>query len=163
MIQPSHKIISIRRQSELIGLSRSSYYYNPICTPISAKTVSTHLTRPIIDTPENLGYMVQIDHLYMVKPFYGSRRMTFVLNQKGFPVNRKRIQRLMRQMGIQAIYPKPRLSVGQKGHKIYPYLLRDLLIDRPDQVWCADITYIPRFSMDLSIWSPFWTGTAVTC
>ena len=86
--------------------------------------------------------MNRIDELYMAYPFYGSRNMTVVLNREGNRVNRKRIQRLMRLMGIQAIYPKPRLSVGGKDHKIYPYLLKNLVIDRPDQVWCADITYI---------------------
>jgi putative transposase len=76
-------------------------------------------------------------------PFYGSRRMTTALKREGYPVNRKRVQRLMRLMGIQAIYPKPRLSMSHQDHKIYPYLLRDISIDRPGQVWCADITYLP--------------------
>jgi len=87
--------------------------------------------------------MKLIDRQYMKTPFYGSRRMTIILKRMDYPVNRKRVRRLMRQMGIQAIYPKPRLSLGQKEHKIYPYLLRDLRIERPDQVWCADITYVP--------------------
>ena len=78
----------------------------------------------------------------MAYPFYGTRNMTVILNREGYRVNRKRIQRLMRLMGIQAIYPKPRLSIGGKDHKIYPYLLKNLTINRADQVWCADITYI---------------------
>ncbi|OVE78541.1 hypothetical protein BVY01_05165 [bacterium I07] len=97
---------------------------------------------PVRETEENLRIMDRIDELYMDHPFYGSRNMRTVLNREGYQVNRKRIQRLMRLMGIQAIYPKPRLSIGGKGHKIYPYLLKGLTIDRPDQVWCADITYI---------------------
>ena len=86
--------------------------------------------------------MARIDELYMKYPFYGSRSMRTVLNREGNHVNRKRIQRLMRLMGIQAIYPKPRLSMASKEHKIYPYLLKDLVIDQPNQVWCSDITYI---------------------
>jgi len=97
---------------------------------------------PVRETEKNLCIMKRIDELYMKHPFYGSRNMRTVLNREGYQVNRKRIQRLMRLMGIQAIYPKPRLSIGGKGHKIYPYLLKDLSIDRPDQVWCSDITYI---------------------
>ena len=86
--------------------------------------------------------MKRIDELYMAYPFYGSRNMTVILKREGHRVNRKRIQRLMRLMGIHAIYPKPRLSIGGKDHKIYPYLLKNLTIDRVNQVWCADITYI---------------------
>jgi len=97
---------------------------------------------PARETEDNLGIMKRIDELYMKWPFYGSRNMTTVLNREGHCVNRKRIQRLMRLMGIQAIYPKPRLSMAGKDHKAYPYLLKNLSIDRPDHVWCADITYI---------------------
>jgi putative transposase len=97
---------------------------------------------PVLETKKNLRLMKRIDELYMAHPFYGSRNMTVVLKREGHRVNRKRIQRLMRLMGIQAIYPKPRLSIGGKDHKIYPYLLKNLTIDRVDQVWCADITYI---------------------
>ena len=142
MIERFHQDISIRRQCELLGLHRSSYYYRPHCESIP-NIVSVHFPDPVIDTAENLRYMVLIDKQYMETPFYGSRRMTTALKQMGYSVNRKRIQRLMRQMGIQAIYPKPRLSLNEKEHKIYPYLLRDVCVDRVDQVWCSDITYIP--------------------
>lgn len=84
-----------------------------------------------------------IDEQYMKRPFYGSRRLTEALNKAGYAVNRKRVRRLMRKMGLQAVYRKPRTSKPAPGHKIYPYLLRDRTIDRPDQVWAADITYLP--------------------
>jgi putative transposase len=87
-----------------------------------------------------------IDEQYAACPFYGSRRTTAWLIQRGEQVNRKRVQRLMRLMGLEAIYPKPRLSAAGKGHRIYPYLLRDLRIERPDQVWSADTTYVPMAS-----------------
>ena len=87
-----------------------------------------------------------IDEQYTARPFYGSRRMTEWLTQQGEEVNRKRVQRLMRLMGLEAIYPKPRLSLAGKGHKIYPYLLRGVAIERADQVWSADITYVPMAS-----------------
>src|SRR4051812_33656741 len=84
-----------------------------------------------------------IDEQYTACPFYGSRRMTAWLIQQGEDVNRKRVQRLMRLMGLEAIYPKPRLSAAGRGHRIYPYLLRGVTVERRDQVWSADITYIP--------------------
>jgi putative transposase len=136
MINPKHKKISVRRQCDLLGLNRSSFYYQPRTVISEAKN------SPVRETETNLSIMKRIDELYMKHPFYGSRNMRTVLNREGFRVNRKRIQRLMRLMGIQAIYPKPRLSIGGKDHKIYPYLLKGLSIDRLDQVWCADITYI---------------------
>lgn len=111
----------MRQQCELLALAPSTYYYAP---------------RP--ETQENLDLMRQIDELYMQCPFYGSRRMAVELG-----VNRKRVQRLMRTMGLEALYPKPRLSRPAAGHQVYPYLLRDLTIDRPNQVWCTDITYVP--------------------
>lgn len=137
MIEQSHREISIRRQCVLLGLNRSSYYYQPNLVDCISKNMS------VKNAEENLSYMKQIDQLYMKWPFYGSRRMATVLNREGYRVNRKRIQRLMRLMGIQAIYPKPRLSIREQEHKIYPYLLRDISIERSDQVWCADITYLP--------------------
>jgi putative transposase len=110
----------------LLGLNRSSLYYEP--AP---------------ETAENLRLMRLLDEQYTACPFYGSRRMTAWLQGQGEDVNRKRVQRLMRLMGLEAIYPKPRLSAAAPGHRIYPYLLRGVRIERPNQVWSADITYVP--------------------
>ena len=129
MIDRINSDISIRRQCDLIGLSRSGYYYTDILSGNQSH--------------ENLFYMSLIDQKYLARPFYGSRRMTHYLYSLGYEVNRKRIRRLMRVMGIQAIYPRPRTSIKGKDHKIYPYLLRGMNIDRKDQVWAVDITYIP--------------------
>jgi putative transposase len=119
----------VRRQCELLGLNRSSLYYQPAG-----------------ETPENLRLMRLIDEEYTAHPFYGSRRMAAWLVSQGEAVNRKRVQRLLRLMGLEAIYPKPRLSVAGRGHRVYPYLLRNVSIERPDQVWSADITYVPLAS-----------------
>jgi putative transposase len=116
----------VRRQCALLGLNRSSLYYEAVA-----------------ETPENLRLMRRIDEPYTACPFYGSRKMTLWLVQEGETVNRKRVQRLMRQMGLEAIYPKPRLSVRGRGHRVFPYLLRNVRIERADQVWSSDITYIP--------------------
>jgi len=142
MINPKYKKISVRRQCNLLGLNRSSLYYQP--RPFARESMHNtgQMIIPVQETEKNLSIMKRIDELYIDHPFYGSRNMRTVLNREGYQVNRKRIQRLMRLMGIQAIYPKPRLSIGGQGHKIYPYLLKGLTIDRPDQVWCSDITYI---------------------
>jgi putative transposase len=121
--------LSLRRQCELLGLSRSSLYYEPAG-----------------ETSEDLRLMRRIDERYTACPFYGSRRMMVWLIEQGEEVNRKRVQRLMRVMGLEAIYPKPRLSLVGKGHKIYPYLLRGVTVERPDQVWSPDITYVPMSS-----------------
>ena len=129
LIDVGHPELSIRRQSELLGLNRSSLYYEPAG-----------------ETSEDLRLMRLIDEQYTACPFYGSRRMTAWLTQQGEPVNRKRVQRLMRIMGLEAIYPRPRLSAAGRGHRIYPYLLRGATIERPDQVWSADITYVPMAS-----------------
>ena len=110
----------------MLGLNRSSLYYEP--AP---------------ETAENLRLMRLIDEQYTARPFFGSRKMTVWLQGQGEEVNRKRVQRLMRLMGLEAIYPKPRLSVRGRGHRIYPYLLRGVSIERPDQVWSTDITYVP--------------------
>jgi putative transposase len=110
----------------LLGLSRSSLYYEPAG-----------------ETAENLRLMRLIDQEYTAHPFLGSRRMTAWLTERGEEVNRKRVQRLMRLMGLEAIYPKPKLSAASAGHRIYPYLLRNVSIQRPDQVWSTDITYVP--------------------
>jgi putative transposase len=118
--------LSIRRQCELLGLSRSSLYYEPAQ-----------------ETEENLRLMRLLDQEYTAHPFLGSRRLTKWLNEQGEAVNRKRVRRLLRLMGLEAIYPRPKLSAAGQGHRIYPYLLRNVSIDRPDQVWSTDITYVP--------------------
>jgi putative transposase len=116
-----HCTLSIRRQCELLGLNRSSWYYEPAG-----------------ESAENLQWMRRIDEQYLATPYYGSRKMAEV-----FEVNRKRIQRLMRLMGLEAIYPKPRLTQRATEHRIYPYLLRNVEVVRADQVWSSDITYVP--------------------
>lgn len=126
MIDPDHKKLSLSRQCQLVNISRSSIYYKP--RPISA---------------ENLKFMRLIDEQYLIRPFSGSRGMRDQLRRLGYQVNRKRMQRLMRLMGLEPIYPKPKTSRPHPAHKIYPYLLRGMTIDRPNQVWSADITYIP--------------------
>ena len=142
MINPKHRKISVRRQCDLLGLNRSSFYYKPKTGHEKLNNSTRDINSPVRETEMNLKIMTRIDALYMDYPFYGSRNMTVILNREGYNVNRKRIQRLMRLMGIQAIYPKPRLSISGKGHKIYSCLLKNLSIDRPNYVWCADITYI---------------------
>jgi putative transposase len=119
-------VLNVSQQCELLGLSRSSYYYEPAA-----------------ETAENLALMARIDREYTAHPFRGSRGMTAWLKREGQEINRKRVQRLMRLMGLEAVYPKPRLSVGGAGHKVYPYLLRNVAIERVNQVWSTDITYIP--------------------
>ena len=123
-IEQDH-VLSIVRQCELLGLNRSTLYYEPAGESIF-----------------NLELMRLIDEQYTKTPFYGSRRMTAWLNRQGYTVNRKRIQRLMRIMGIEAIYPKPKTSVGDVQHKVYPYLLDHVTPSHPDHVWSTDITYI---------------------
>ena len=118
-------MITVSRQCELLGLSRSAYYY-----------------RSQGDDRYNLQLMNLLDEQFTRRPFYGVDRMVAWLNRQGHRVNPKRVRRLMRLMGLEAIYPKPRLSQATQEYKRYPYLLRDVVIDRPDQVWCADITYI---------------------
>lgn len=127
MIEPEHQEIPISRQCELISLSRASYYYK--AGPDSEEQYNLLLTR-------------LIDEQFTKRPFYGSRKMTTWLKRQGHKVNRKRIRRLMQTMGLEAVYPKPNLSKGLKEHKKYPYLLRDVEITRPNQVWSTDITYI---------------------
>lgn len=126
MIEPDHPDLSVRRQCELLGVNRSGLHHEP----------ST-------ESPADLRLMRMIDEQYLCTPFYGSRRMAAHLTAPGEPVNRKRVQRLMRIMGLEAIYPKPRTTTRSPDHKIYPYLLRDVSIDRCDQVWSTDVTYLP--------------------
>lgn len=126
MIESSYPEISIRRQCELIGLSRSTFYH-----------------QPAMESPRNMLLMRLIDKQYTKTPFYGYPRMTEYLRRSGYPVNWKRIRRLMRLMGIQAVYPKPRTTVATKDHQVFPYLLRGLAITHVNQVWSTDITYLP--------------------
>ena len=121
-----HPQLSIVQQCQLLGIARSSVYYQPQAP-----------------SNEDLILLRSLDQQYLETPFYGSRRMTVVLRQQGYAVNRKRVQRLMRQLGIEAIYPKPRLSQAHRDHQVYPYLLRGLAITQSNQVWCTDITYLP--------------------
>lgn len=125
MIEPEHLSLSIAKQCELLGIVRSSYYYEPV--PISA---------------ENLQLMRLLDEQYTQTPFYGTRRMTAWLNKQGYLVNRKRVTRLLRLMGLEAIYPKPRITIPGEMPQKYPYLLRNIPIERVNQVWSTDITYI---------------------
>lgn len=129
-IEPGNRKISLYRQCELLGLNRSSLYYK-------AKG----------ETDYNEQLMKRIDEQYVKTPFYGIDKMTEWLCQEGYPVNHKRVRRLMRQMGLEAVYPHPKrgLSIPNTQHKVYPYLLRDVEITRPDQVWSADITYIRMY------------------
>lgn len=126
MIEPEHPNLSISRQCGLLDLSPSSYYY-----------------QANEESAENLQYMKLIDELYIRLPFYGSRKITKELERQGHTINRKRVQRLMRKMGIEAIYQKPKTSERNPAHKVYPYLLKDFAIERPCQVWSTDITYVP--------------------
>jgi putative transposase len=126
MIEPEHAWLSLRRQCALLGLNRASLYY-----------------RPARESAFNLQLMRLIDEQYLKTPFYGWPRMTAQLRRLGYQVNGKRVRRLMRKMGLQAIYPKPRTTQRALTHPIYPYLLRDLTVCQPNQVWSADITYLP--------------------
>jgi putative transposase len=118
--------LSVVRQCELVSISRSGFYH-----------------RPRGDTPLNLELMRLIDAQFLETPWYGSRQMARHLRREGYTVGRKRIRRLMAKMGLAPIYQRPRTTVPHPEHRVFPYLLRDLVIDRPNQVWCADLTYIP--------------------
>lgn len=126
MIDPAHQNLSVSRQCRILKVNRSTFYYKK---------------KPI--KPEDLKLMELIDKQYLKTPTWGSRSMRNHLRRLGYKINRKRIQRLMRLMGLEAIYPKRMTSRPHPGHKVYPYLLRNLKIDHPNQVWTADITYIP--------------------
>jgi putative transposase len=126
LIDREHDELSIAEQCELIGLARSSLYYEAAS-----------------ETEENLRLMRLIDEQYLQRPFFGSRQMTSWLRRQGYVINRKRVQRLMRIMGLESIAPSPRTTVPGSGHRIYPYLLKNLEITKPNQVWGADITYVP--------------------
>lgn len=137
LIEPEHPRLSIVRQCALVSISRSSYY-----GPGTGETA------------ENLALMRVIDEQFLETPWYGSRQMMRHLRRLGYAVNRKRVRRLMGRMGLQAVYQKPKTTVPHAEHKIWPYLLRDMVIDRPNQVWCTDITYsAPR---------PGWSGVRMS-
>ncbi len=126
MIRRDRPDLSLSRQCEILAISRSSFYYTPKG-----------------ESPENLALMRRLDELFLKYPFYGSRQMVRQLRREGLYVGRHRVRRLMRLMGLSAIYQAPRTSTPHPEHRIYPYLLGNLQISRPNQVWCADITYIP--------------------
>ena len=126
MVEPTHPGLSVRRQCALLGLSRSAWYYEPAC-----------------ESAANLALMRLIDEEYTRHPFLGRRRLALWLRSEGYLVNAKRVGRLMRVMGLEAIYPKPRLSRRGENHRVYPYLLRGVRVRRADYVWSADITYVP--------------------
>ena len=126
MVDRRHPSLSVVRQCNLLDINRSGLYYQPVGI-----------------SEEYLTLMKLIDRQYLTTPFYGARKIVACLKSQGNTVNRKRVQRLMRIMGIKAIYRCPRTSRPAPGHKIYPYLLRDIKITRPNQVWATDITYIP--------------------
>lgn len=126
MVEPSHDQLNIKTQCQLLSISRSSWYYEPKGPP-----------------PLNLKLMRLIDEQFLLTPYYGSRQMARWLKRQGYDVGRHRVRRLMRLMGLCAIYQEPRTSQPHPQHRIYPYLLRNLVVTRANQVWCTDITYIP--------------------
>jgi len=126
MVDRKHPLLSVVWQCKLLGINRSGLYYQPVAVP-----------------DEDLALMKLIDRQYLATPFYGARRMAVWLKSKGHQVNRKRVRRLMTTMGIKAIYRRPRTSMPVPGNKVYPYLLRGIEVTRQNQVWAADITYIP--------------------
>jgi putative transposase len=126
MVDPTHARLSIVRQCRLVSVARSSFYYEGTG-----------------ENPLNLRLMRVIDEQFLETPFYGSRQMTRWLRRQGDTVSRKRVRRLMRLLGVHAIFPRPRTSQAHPAHRVYPYRLRDLQITRPNHVWCTDVTYIP--------------------
>ena len=126
MIVPDRPGLSLSRQCRLLSISRSSFYYTPRG-----------------ESPENLVLMRRLDEMFLRYPFFGSRQMVRQLRRDGVRAGRHRVRRLMRLMGLEAIYQAPKTSAPHPAHRIYPYLLRNVAVDRPDHVWCADITYIP--------------------
>ena len=126
MIETKHPRLSLARQCALVGIARSSFYY-----------------RPVGERAENLRLMRMMDELYLSCPWYGSRQMVRALRRMGHEVGRKRVRRLMRVMGLRSVAPQPNTSRRAPGHPAYPYLLRALTVCRPNQAWCADLTYVP--------------------
>ena len=125
-IDPSHEELSVRRQCELLGLARSSLYWAPASASV-----------------DDLALMEKLDRWHLDYPFLGSRKLAQLVSSSGEAVNRKRVQRLMRVMGLECLFPRPKCTVTSRCHKKYPYLLKGVAIDRPGQVWSADITYVP--------------------
>jgi putative transposase len=126
MVEPEHPRLSIVRQCELVSISRSGFYH-----------------RPAGETPLHLTLMRLVDEQFLQTPWYGSRQMTRHLRREGYGVGRERVRRLMAGMGLASICQRPRTTVPHPRHRVWPYLLWDLVVERPNQVWCADITYIP--------------------
>src|SRR5665213_2502427 len=126
LFDPNHNRLSIVRQCELVSISRASFY-----------------RQPASETPENLALMRLIDEAFLEMLWYGARQMARHLRRLDWCIGRKRVRRLMRKIGLAPIYQAPKTSEPHPQHRIYPYLLRHLTIDRPNQVWCADVTYIP--------------------
>lgn len=126
MVDSNHPNLSIRRQCELLGVSRSSYYHEPAG-----------------ESPENLALMRVIDEQHLRYPFFGRRQMTRWLDLQGYKVNEKRVRRLMSLMGLEAVFPRRKTTIPNREHRVYPYLLRGVEVARSNQVWSADITYIP--------------------
>ena len=126
MVQPGHPPLSIARQCELVSISRSGFYH-----------------RPAGETALDLELMRLIDAQFLEAPWSGARQMARHLRREGYAAGRKRVRRLMAKMGLAPIYQRPRTTVPHPEHRVFPYLLRDLAIERPNQVWCADITYLP--------------------
>jgi putative transposase len=126
MIEPAHPHLSVARQCMLVSIGRSTFYRTPAT-----------------ETAENLALMRRLDEQFLETPWYGTRQMTRHLRRLGQAVGRKRVRRLMTKIGLTAIYQRPRTTIPHPEYRVYPYLLRNLVIDRPNQVWCADITYIP--------------------
>jgi putative transposase len=126
LVEPENPDLSIRRQCELLGLNRSSYYLVPA-----------------VESEANLRLMRLIDEQFLRTPFYGSRRMTISLERAGETVNRKRVQRLMAKMGLEALFPRPRTTTTAPDARVYPYLLRNRELTHADEVWSSDITYVP--------------------
>jgi putative transposase len=126
LVVAEHSSLSIARQCQLLSINRSSFYYQPQPPEV-----------------EELELLKLLDAQYLETPFYGSCKMTKFLREQGYCINRKRVQRLMRQLGLEAVYPKPKLSQPHPEHQVYPYLLRGVAIERVNQVWSTDITYLP--------------------
>ena len=125
IVERDHEDVSVRRQCKLLALTRSSLY--------SERRGLSEEDQAILD---------EMDRIYLAFPYYGSRRMSRELRRRGYTVGRQKTRRLMRLLGVEAIYPRKRLSMPDKEHQVYPYLLRDVTIDRPDVAWAADVTYI---------------------